>query len=145
VANPTEAILEIISDDVFTVDMDWHITSFNRAAEEITGVPREEAILRRCSEVFRSSMCNGGLISISHLPEELTARGASAAMGADVRSAHDLLDAQSIRTALERNGYNRLAAARELGIHKTTLFRRIKKLAISIPAQDGRSRKIPTR
>jgi len=90
-------------------------------------------------------MCEGGLISIAHLPEELTAHGASAAAGADVRSAHDLLDAQSIRSALERNGYNRLAAARQLGIHKTTLFRRIKKLGISLPEQDGRSRTPPAR
>ncbi|MDQ1331296.1 MAG: hypothetical protein QG578_1564, partial [Thermodesulfobacteriota bacterium] len=55
--SPTEAILESISDGVFTVDMEWYITSFNRAAEEITGVSRREAIGRRCSEVFRSSMC----------------------------------------------------------------------------------------
>jgi PAS domain S-box-containing protein len=55
--NPTEAILESISDGVFTVDLDWYITSFNRAAEEITGISREEAIGRTCSEVFRSSMC----------------------------------------------------------------------------------------
>lgn len=55
----TEAILESISDGVFTVGNDWHITSFNRAAETITGVPREEAIGRPCSEVFRSSMCEG--------------------------------------------------------------------------------------
>ncbi|UCD80207.1 MAG: PAS domain S-box protein [Desulfobacterales bacterium] len=54
---PTEAILESISDGVFTVDMQWRITSFNRAAEEITGVPRREAIGRHCSDVFRSSMC----------------------------------------------------------------------------------------
>jgi PAS domain S-box-containing protein len=53
----TEAILESISDGVFTVDGDWRITSFNRAAEEITGIPREEAIGRFCSDVFRSSMC----------------------------------------------------------------------------------------
>ena len=53
----TEAILESISDGVFTVDLDWRITSFNRAAEEITGVRREEAISSLCSEVFRSSMC----------------------------------------------------------------------------------------
>jgi PAS domain S-box-containing protein len=57
VTTPTEAILESISDGVFTVDLDWRITSFNRAAEEITGISREEAIGRRCSEVFRSSMC----------------------------------------------------------------------------------------
>ncbi len=53
----TRAILESISDGVFTVDSNWKITSFNRAAEEITGIPRVEAIGRECSEVFRSSMC----------------------------------------------------------------------------------------
>lgn len=52
-----DAILESISDGVFTVDPEWKIVSFNRAAEGITGVPREEAIGRICSEVFRSSMC----------------------------------------------------------------------------------------
>jgi PAS domain S-box-containing protein len=55
--DPTKAILESISDGVFTVDSNWKITSFNRAAEEITGIPRKEATGRECSEVFRSSMC----------------------------------------------------------------------------------------
>jgi len=53
----TEIILESISDGVFTVDHEWRITSFNRAAEEFTGIPRHEAIGRRCSEVFRANMC----------------------------------------------------------------------------------------
>lgn len=53
----TGAILESISDGVFTVDLEWRVTSFNRAAEEITGIPREEALGRLCSEVFKSSMC----------------------------------------------------------------------------------------
>jgi PAS domain S-box-containing protein len=53
----TSSILESISDGVFTVDGEWRVTSFNRAAEEITGVPRREAIGRRCSDVFRASMC----------------------------------------------------------------------------------------
>lgn len=55
----TEAILESISDGVFTVDNDWRITSFNRAAEQITGVTRNEALQQRCYEVFKSSMCEG--------------------------------------------------------------------------------------
>jgi transcriptional regulator with PAS, ATPase and Fis domain len=58
-----------------------------------------------------------------------------------MRTARELLEAQTIRNALERSGGNRLAAARELGIHKTTLFRKLKRLGISLPAQDGRSRK----
>jgi PAS domain S-box-containing protein len=53
----TDAILESISDGVFTVDDQWRITSFNRAAEEITGTSRQQAIGQLCSEVFRSSMC----------------------------------------------------------------------------------------
>jgi PAS domain S-box-containing protein len=36
-----------------------HITSFNRAAEEITGISRAEAVGKLCSEVFKSSMCEG--------------------------------------------------------------------------------------
>ena len=55
--NVTEIILESISEGVFTVNKEWRITSFNRAAEEITGVPREEAIGKHCWEVFRSNMC----------------------------------------------------------------------------------------
>ncbi|MBN1335470.1 MAG: sigma 54-interacting transcriptional regulator [Deltaproteobacteria bacterium] len=53
----TGSILESISDGVFTVDGAWRITSFNRAAEQITGIGRSEAIGRRCSDVFRASMC----------------------------------------------------------------------------------------
>lgn len=52
-----ETILESISDGVFTVDLDWRITYFNQAAVDITGVSKEEAIGRFCSEVFKSNMC----------------------------------------------------------------------------------------
>lgn len=86
-------------------------------------------------------LCNEGRIGIEHLPEELTALRAAAGAASDVRSAHDILDAQAIRAALERNAFNRLAAAKELGIHKTTFFRRMKKLGISLPEQDGRSQR----
>jgi len=55
----TDAILESISDGVFTVDPQWRIASFNRAAERITGIGRKEALGKHCSEVFRSSMCEG--------------------------------------------------------------------------------------
>ena len=56
-ARVTETILESISEGVFTVDDQWRITSFNRAAENITGVPRKEAVGKHCWEVFRSNMC----------------------------------------------------------------------------------------
>ncbi len=52
-----EIILESISEGVFTVDHNWRIMTFNRAAEEITGTLRSDAIGRYCWEVFRSNMC----------------------------------------------------------------------------------------
>jgi len=55
-AGVTDIILESISDGVFTVNHEWRIMSFNRAAEEITGVSRQEAIGRFCWEVFRSNV-----------------------------------------------------------------------------------------
>ena len=52
-----EAVLRCVADGVFTVDCNWRITSFNRAAERVTGVPVERAIGKRCSEVLHSSLC----------------------------------------------------------------------------------------
>jgi len=52
-----EPILDSINEGVFTVDLDWRITSFNRAAEKITGTRRADALGQRCSEVFRATIC----------------------------------------------------------------------------------------
>jgi len=54
---PINVILDSIADGVFTVDEDWHITSFNRAAEQITGVPCDAAIGRLCYEVLHANIC----------------------------------------------------------------------------------------
>ena len=58
--NQTEVILDSIADGVFTVDLEWRITSFNRAVETITGVKRKDAVGRHCWEVFRASICEKG-------------------------------------------------------------------------------------
>ncbi len=50
-------ILDSIADGVFTVNKDWQITSFNRAAEKITGVPKEEAIGQLCKDVLKADIC----------------------------------------------------------------------------------------
>jgi PAS domain S-box-containing protein len=85
-------------------------------------------------------LCREGYIGIKHLPEELAGRTIAGQTDSNMRSAHDILDAQAIRSALERAGFNRLAASKELGIHKTTLFRKMKKLGIQLPEQNGRTR-----
>jgi len=53
-------ILDSISEGVFTVDLDWRITSFNRAAEEITGIGRQEAVGKYCRDVLRADVCETG-------------------------------------------------------------------------------------
>jgi PAS domain S-box-containing protein len=53
----TEIILESISEGVFTVDHEWRVTSFNGAAEVITGISRHQAVGKYCWEIFRSNMC----------------------------------------------------------------------------------------
>ncbi len=52
--NFKEAILESILDGVFTVDSQFRITSFNKAAENITGYKKEEVLGKNCSEVMKS-------------------------------------------------------------------------------------------
>ncbi|HID56742.1 TPA: PAS domain-containing protein [Candidatus Poribacteria bacterium] len=51
-------ILDSIADGVFTINTDWRIELFNRAAERITGFSAEEAIGMVCREVFRSNVCD---------------------------------------------------------------------------------------
>jgi PAS domain S-box-containing protein len=50
--------LDSIADGVYTVYLNWRVTSFNKAAEKITGIKKEEAIGRKCFEVLRSNMCD---------------------------------------------------------------------------------------
>ncbi|XPV76762.1 MAG: sigma-54 interaction domain-containing protein [Desulfovibrio sp.] len=56
---PCETILDSIADGVFTVDLDWNITSFNTAATRITGISKEDALGQKCWEVLHSSLCDG--------------------------------------------------------------------------------------
>jgi PAS domain S-box-containing protein len=89
-------------------------------------------------------LCNAGPIQARHLPGGFATQ-ALQANGQDTLT-HTLNSTESIAimNALKRNGYNRLAAARELGMHKSTLFRKIKRLGIVLPEKDGRSKHSPT-
>ena len=57
-----KTILDSINEGVFTVDLNWTITSFNRAAEQITQVSREEALGQPCCDVFRASICENACV-----------------------------------------------------------------------------------
>ena len=85
-------------------------------------------------------VCTGPEIEIACLPEELTGVERPAVPQEDMASARRMSEAQTILNALKRNHFNRAAAARELGIHKTTLYRKMKSLHLDLPDQDGRSK-----
>jgi PAS domain S-box-containing protein len=53
----TRIILDSVADGVFTVDKDWNITSFNRAAERITGIPSSQAIGQKCFDILHADIC----------------------------------------------------------------------------------------
>lgn len=53
----TRIILDSIADGVFTVDKDWNITSFNRAAERITGIISSQAIGQKCFDILHADIC----------------------------------------------------------------------------------------
>jgi len=50
-------ILASMQGGLFTIDKDARITSFNRAAEEITGFKKEEVLNKKCYKVLRSNLC----------------------------------------------------------------------------------------
>lgn len=190
-----ETILNSITDGVFTIDKNWIITSFNRAAEEITGISNRDAIGQRCSKVFCSLICgkncpmektfatkipmnniyteivtrqncnipvnvSTSLLRDSHnkiiggaetfqdlrlgikLPftRNYTHKETSRLDSLRMEVAIHAVETQTIIAALRKNNFNRQAAARELGIHKSTFFRKIKSLGIILPQIDGRFR-----
>jgi len=86
-------------------------------------------------------LCSAGRIELAHLPDTLTGATGNPSAGGGLRSARDALDAQTITTALTRTGGNRAAAARDLGIHTATLFRKMRTLGVQPPECDGRSQR----
>jgi len=84
-------------------------------------------------------LCPEGRIEPDCLPnifkDEILQPSTHSTMDAALQS----VEAQVIMDVLRRNQYNRLKTARDLGIHKSTLFRKIKMLGIDLPKIDGRA------
>ena len=53
----TDDILDSIGEGLFTVDSNFKINYFNRAAERITGLNRRNAIGKFCKYIFKSGLC----------------------------------------------------------------------------------------
>jgi transcriptional regulator with PAS, ATPase and Fis domain len=129
------------------------VSKFNRlqnkdvagVSEEATGILMEHDYpgnVRELENIIEHAfvLCQGGLIQPHHLPPSL--RGEAEGRPGPMKGALTLsaLEAMHIVDAIRRRRGNRTAAAKDLGINPSTLFRKIKSLGIRLPERDGRSR-----
>ena len=116
-----------VSDDVLDVLMQHDYPGNARELENII----EHAFV----------LCHATVIELHHLPPELS-RGASAVGSGRTPSSTTLraMETSHITDALRRTNGNRQQAAQLLGIHPSTLFRKIRDLNLDVPKSDGRTR-----
>ena len=121
-ANENGREIEGLSTDVMEILMTH---SFPGNVRELQNIIEHTAVL-----------CPKGVIKPEHLPEELIGPMSENPERPNVIEA---LQRSIILSALERHGGNRRAAAEDLSVHPTTLWRRAQRLGIELPENDGRS------
>jgi len=92
-------ILDSIGDGVFTVDEDFHITSFNRSAERITGFSAKEAIGEKCHNIFRAPICQTGCL----LAESIRTGRPTTCLELTILNRRNVVVPISVTTAVLRN------------------------------------------
>ena len=88
-------------------------------------------------------LCSEGNIKVQHLPSNFSLQSVQPEIKGSAKGFDDsimMAEVGIIREALKKNNYNRKATAEYLGMHKSTLFRKINKFDIKLPKHDGRSR-----
>ena len=84
-------------------------------------------------------LCHNGLIELRHLPEDLRAEAQRVTSGSrsDTLSPLQQTEADAIRLALSRNRGHQAQAAKELGISRTTLWRKMNRYGIATGGMRG--------
>lgn len=135
--------------------IDHFIASSNRLQSKYFAGVSQEALDRLMAYDFPANIrelkqviteayasCAEGYISPAHLPERIRNTKAHERQVVCMEEALQIAEAQIILIALKKNNYNRTAAARDLCIHKSTFFRKIKQLGLVLPQIDGRFRSL---
>ncbi|MDP8220321.1 MAG: sigma 54-interacting transcriptional regulator, partial [Candidatus Stygibacter frigidus] len=79
-------------------------------------------------------LCQNEVVKPEHLPPEFLLNQHNIRQYHTIRQVKQETEKQLIIEILKKNNYNRNAAARELEMHKSTLYRKLKKLHIQLPA-----------
>jgi len=130
--SPCCTILESISDGVFTIDLNKRITSFNRAAENITGFKSGEAIGQYCFDVFRADICEKKCC----LDETLATGKPQVNVHAKMISKSGNQKPISISTSVLKNENNQLIGGVETFRDLSELERLKRQLALSYTDED---------
>ena len=85
-------------------------------------------------------VCRDEVISIEHLPEYLYQKSAGLKGTREKGASLDDMERSFLYEALRQNNWSRAATAAQLGIHNTTLWRKMKRLHLDLPHKDGRTR-----
>ncbi len=87
---------------------------------------------------FACAVAAGEVISMDELPDQVFRRPLESETGCEVEETrHSLDEAAVLREELRRTGWNVSATARFLGIDRTTLHRRMRRLGIALPPRGG--------
>jgi transcriptional regulator with PAS, ATPase and Fis domain len=84
---------------------------------------------------YGTIVCKNGLIGIENLPDYLKQREGSMKEKPSHEKAHSLEDMQRsyLCEVLRRNHWNKTATAAEMGVHPTTLWRKMKRFNLEVP------------
>jgi len=101
-----------------------HVAGISDAALAVLGRHAYPGNVRELENIVERAfvLCGDGPIDLVHLPEEFSAAVPPSAPG----SALDRAEAQALAEALRRHGGDRGKVAAELGMHRTTLYRKMR-------------------
>jgi transcriptional regulator with PAS, ATPase and Fis domain len=85
-------------------------------------------------------VCRDDVINIEHLPDYLYQKTAGLQGTREKGASLDDMERSFLYEAFRQNNWNRAATAAQLGIHTTTLWRKMKRLHLDLPLKDGRTR-----
>jgi transcriptional regulator with PAS, ATPase and Fis domain len=127
--------------EVFNAVQNKHVAGVSRDVLGVLTAHDYPGNVRELQNIIEHAfvLLHEGQIELEHLPGDIVPVSLHGAGGTKMIDTVKASEAQAIREALDRTGGNRLAAARELGMHKSTLFRKVRLLGIALPEEDGRS------
>lgn len=107
--NRLDAIFNSNIEGTFTIDENWFVTSFNRSAEKITGYKKEEAIGKKCWDIFNSAICRNGC----HMEQTMNRGKSTIGNELEIISKNGKVVPIRVNSAILRNDKNKKSGAVE--------------------------------